>query len=709
MNSIRYLNNIFRDANVSSGTLSLANSMVADTLEADTFTVLVSNVSDQTALIDADRLYLIDSNGLMLTYGNADIDLTTYDYGTPVEYYHNDELVAKFYLDSIKRVGRNLYEMYCVSAIGMLINIPHKGGIYTGTPAGDIIAELMGEFEYSIDEDVATVQIYGHLPYSNCRDNLHQVLFALGASITKSEDGEIAIRYMTSGQPVQIPMNRIGVSGKVSFQQKATRIDITEHAFYSLDSDKSVVLFDNIGKSTAVNQLVTFPNPCHDLVATGINIVESDVNYAIVNGNGTLEGKEYTHTTQIVSFDTEEGGEDKIVEVKAATLVSSLNSQNVSKRLGGYYTSAQKIDCDIVIDDVPINPATEVSFTDPFGDNHVGFINSMNINLSGILKSQTQITADWIPSHFGNNVSGHVVITATGIFDIPSGVETIRAILIGGGQGGSNGTSGEAGQQGNASYTSIPNGGAGGAGGVGGAGGKIKIVDINVGGASTLFITVGQGGMANGAEGSATIIDINGLTYSSDDGAPSDVGVVDIVSGEVYALKGEAGIAGSAGGGNENNTLHGNGYDLEADGSIWLGGTSAKSLRDNHQWRQGTTLYTREATATGGLGGGAAYGANGQNGQEGYADATNEARHVGGEGGKGATPIAREKAEDIGAGGAGGHGGGGGGAGGNVFQYSGIAYQEHTYSGYGEGGPGGAGGTGGSGGAGGDGGVILYY
>ncbi len=187
-----------------------------------------------------------------------------------------------------------------MSAIGLLDKLRHNGGIYQGELAGNIIEELLLGFTYTIEDDVKIVPIYGWLPVGTRRENLHQVLFAIGASITK-KNGDIHIKFLKPTEnPMLIEDERIYLGGSVEYPTRSTQINVSEHGYYALDTDEIATLFDNTDGTTAAEfQEVRFDNPYHSFEASGITIDEIGVNYAIVTGTGILTGKEFTHTQKL--------------------------------------------------------------------------------------------------------------------------------------------------------------------------------------------------------------------------------------------------------------------------------------------------------------------------------------------------------------------------------------------------------------------------
>ena len=184
----------------------------------------------------------------------------------------------------------------------------HNGGIYTGETVADICAEIFAGsgLSYSVGADVGAVQCYGRLPRANRRTNLGKLLVATGATLSES-NGTVLITYLGAGAPTTMYQRNIYMQGgSVVNKDRSTGVEVTEHAFYQLNTDADAVLFDNTTEVTPVtSQLVVFQEPCHDLTATGtLTIEESNANFAVVSGVGTLSGKVYTHTQRQISKST---------------------------------------------------------------------------------------------------------------------------------------------------------------------------------------------------------------------------------------------------------------------------------------------------------------------------------------------------------------------------------------------------------------------
>lgn len=638
MNVIDYSPYNFDDSSIVSGSVAMSNALMFDTLNPDELEVeVVSNDTGKRKLLTVDREWYttVDNRGYVLMTN----DLRQFTYGDPLLYYYDGVLQGKYYIRSVDRLSVDHFKLSAFSAVGMWASIQHFGGIYDGDTAGDVIADLLTGFTYTIDPDVAAVPLYGYLPIASVRDNLQQVLFAIGASLMKNSSGNPHFKFLQNVPTIPVSDERIFIGGKLNYKTPATSIRVTEHSYYISSYDVEVSLFDNTdGSGTADNKLVTFDEPCHNLVATGLTLGANGANYAYVTGTGTLTGKKYTHTQKIFSVPTGASGEPSEAKIEKATLVSPVNSANVAARVSDYKGTAEEVACGIVMDTDDIKPASLITFTDPYGDATQGYVATMNITMSGKSKADCTIVKNYIPSHFGNNFTSFQLFTTNGTYTATK-TGVIRIVLCQGGQGGQGGSMGVGATCGTPA--------SGGSGGDGGVAGKVFVTDLNVTAGDTFTYTIGTGGVGgtgqndintpptDGTEGTHSTMTHNGAVYTSEDGASPANGYINILSGIVYAEKGEDGIDGANGG-----EMGVKGGDITYNGTTWTGGAPAPSLGN--------------FSAIGG--GGAAYGANGE-------DASPSRSNYHGTSGQGADALSRLVTASLGSGGVGGNGGGGAGAG----------------------------------------------
>ena len=705
MNQIIYSKWVFEDDDIRSAQIYRATSLIADSLEPNT---------------------------LNATVRCSDSSILEFEQDTRLTYVHSTDLPAYFYIQDITRTGPDEYAISAMSAIGRLIHgEQHYGGIYTGQTVGQVIPEICGPVPCVVKTNLQDVQIYGWLPIASRRDNLAQILFAVGAWIRDDLDGVLHIERLWDGYTANITQAQIYQGPSMSYGAKVTQVVVTEHQY--VQGGEEVTLFE--GQSQQ-GDIITVSEPAYNLRASGFSILESNANYAkITAGNGTLIGSAYIHNTRQVSADVSQAAEPNVVTVSDATLVSLVNSSDVAQRLAQYYACLATFDGDIL-------PGQQldgnvVGIYDPFDRQMVqACLKSLDIKISGTLKATVSALVGFKPPQVDDSqtLDERIVLTGSGTYQIPAGTTLIRYVLISGAQGGHCGQKGgDVGTSPSVSWSDptwgdqyrgcgLADGGVGGEGGAPGAGARILEGTLDISDITSIPYSCGLGGLGaaydpddpDGSAGSDTEL---GAATTAGAQAPED-GYTDPITGEKYGGIGDQGIPGGKGAGKaaEVTTVDDETVQLfdpaesvtDEDGNTWSGGLTeteadapdcvAMEMRENDGAR---IWYSR------GLGAGAAAGANGSGpGPEASVSVRSSSIVATAASGlDGATPaLTPKKPAQYGKGGRGGYGGGGASSGG--LAVGSTDSSDYTVSI--TAGTGGIGGNGGPGGPGGDGCIILY-
>lgn len=741
LNTVKYKGELLaEDERISTdtpGVLGEYKELRADALEADTLDITV-----------------LSESGTIRSFKKND----------KVEYFRSGSRVGVYYLQSVTRVGPKLYTLSALSAVGLLIVRPHRGGIYTGQTVAEVVAEICGDIPVLVETVYRGIKLYGWLPIASARDSLVQVLFAIGAWLHTDENGTLRVQKLWDGTASIIGPGSVHAANiQVKYLDPVSAVAVTEHQYIAGTED--VTLFEGTAQQ---GDVIEFDEPAHTLTAEGFTVLESGANYAVLSaGTGKLTGKSYVHNRRVVTRTVTEGAAENVEEITDATLVSLVNSSAVAQRMAAYYACREQLTVDV-------NPAAEhaghvVSLWNEWDKQQtLACIASRETKISGLLKSRTTALVGYFPPQPESSeyYDERVILTGSGEWTVPDGVTDIRAVLIGGGQGGESGSPGSLSTECKAinqtsevtdSTTTYRGwcpmiGGAGGNKGAGGAGGKVLTVSQAVTAGEKITYAAGRGGkggaysadaQTSGSGGTDTVFG----SHSSATGSTTETGYYDSVSGDTYAAHGAEGVNGGAGGGGNgetNSTAYVEGGSVtDADGNTWTPGanpTSADTLSDSASayglWAnseiEGTYVKhwtcSTKAVQGKGAGGGAAVGANGKPGVHnanaphawGYSGAANTPSNLhgkayaiayGGVGGNGADATAPVKATVYGSGGAGGNGGGGAGGGGFAYGENRVSkeYPPTECSASGNKGQSGTPGLGSDGGEGGDGCIIIYY
>lgn len=676
-NKIVYASYIFSDDDetLRSGNEYQITSLIADELQADTIELEVKC---------------------------SDKNIVVFTENAPLQYYRENILRSTYYVQSIKRIGGDKYTISADSAMGLLMKRLHAGGIYTGQTVKEVTSEICGNIPILVKTVFSDTKLYGWLPYckppkSSARNNLAQVLYAIGAALTTDNNGVLRVEPLWDGTSSSIGETRLYFDGSVETEKPISAVTVTEHQYIAGTDEKK--LFSGTSQQ---GDIITFSEPMHSLTATGFTILESGANYAkISSGSGSLKGKTYIHNTRLVTQTVTENAAENVKSVTDATLVSLVNSSAVAKRLADYYKCRETITNGIVSGQE--KPGHVVSVYHPYDKKMVSAcIVSLDTTISGTLKSEMAALVGFLPPQPETTeyYDERVLLTGSGEWESVIDGE-IRVVVIGGGETGASGSAGSSAgissqsKSGSSGSYSGSSAGQGGEGGEGGYGGKILIASLNV--------ITGQKFQYAAAQpaGNSTFGEL-----SSASGETSVDGYYDLVTQTFFGRKGANGIKGGNGGSPGNNG--------QAVGDYLGGyGINSKTVSQTKYGTSGTV------TANGWGGGGAAQGANGATsagdvyinlyGEFNSNDPSQSVVTLSGNcsgGGKGANGANGNDGENYGDGGDGGHGGGGAGAVGTLsmsFSPSGKNPKTET------GGAWATGGSAGAGGAGKPGCIIIYY
>lgn len=708
-NTIKYGAFTFTQDKIKDGTMYRSRDLLSASLEVDTLTVTVE--------CDAPTITKFKRNAQLVRYYNDDQDGT-------------------FYVQSIKRIAPKLYTITATSKVGLLSGGQHMGGIYSGDLAGDVIRDICGDVAVMVKSNISGIKMYGWLPIATPRENLAQVLFATGATVKEDRDGTLRVEGLWDGMSSIISADRIYEDSSVDYNSDVSGVSVTEHQY--TEGGELTSLFEG---TAAQGDIITFSEPHYGLVATGFTIIESGANYAKVSaGSGTLQGRPYIHNTREITRTVNADAAENVKTVRSATLVSLVNSKAVAERMVNYYKCVESISAPTLYDREL--PGDRLGVYHPFDEVYTdACLESESVTLSGTLKAQEKSVVGFVPVDTNTNLVNHVeVLTGSGEWTPPEGVEEFRAVLIQGGGIGYSGNDGVGPDAKAVSGISVPaqNGvfqwpvsdqwplnvrGAGGSGGAPGVQGKVFDAGIIQVDREKYPYACGDAGSTPGeAGGETTFFDRTSAT-----GVVYPEGYEDVLSGIVYAQPGEAGGKGALGGGR--------GDPGEDSGGV-QGGAVTPARTDTMSGSgalpyDNTTVYEVcevSCAAKGNGGGGGAGGSSGENqGAPGQTQAPAEVTFEGlgslynalvvnwifASGGIGGNGASGQGGKTYGSAGFGGGGGGGTGStpnasiSGRMYYTSGMTPRDQLTLNYAS--PSIPGGTGGAGGAGAPGCILIYY
>ena len=209
----------------------------------------------------------------------------------PFSIYRNGELVGKFFVDtSTANSNKSLYKLKISDYISMLDGQTYLGGKYSNVTVANLVADILGDIPYDLDASLSSKTITGYLGIMSKREALREVAFSINAVIDTSRSEKIIIKPMPSAVSAEVGEDKI-----LSFESTQQNI-ITEYEVNTTILTNTTEAADDIFSGTiSGTQMIVFDSPRYSLSITGGSITASNINYAIITGNGavTLKGKAY--------------------------------------------------------------------------------------------------------------------------------------------------------------------------------------------------------------------------------------------------------------------------------------------------------------------------------------------------------------------------------------------------------------------------------
>ena len=257
---------------------------------------------------------------------------------------YGKELMGVYYISSSEKKGRNRYEIHAVDLVGLAeMASDHYGGFYNGARADAVIADILGDgIPWTMDEDLAGVLLYGHLPIASRRDNLQQVAFALSAMVCTGHRDHIEITKATDTLRGSFGNPQSYEDGSIGSGTLVTAVRVTAHS-YELAATSSSLYDDTLDGETTLE----FSEPVANLSITGGVILESNANRAVIRGTGgkvVLTGYEYKHIKRVYTKENPLWNANDVENVVAYDDMTLVSQHNVDQVLAACYAYNLRLD-----------------------------------------------------------------------------------------------------------------------------------------------------------------------------------------------------------------------------------------------------------------------------------------------------------------------------------------------------------------------------
>lgn len=257
-----------------------------------------------------------------------------------VELLKNGELLAVQYITGSTRKAKSNFTIKCQSAIGLLTD-QFLGGLYSGKPVPELVAEILNGWEYEIASVFTGMTLTGYLPVCTQRDALQQVAFAIGAIVTTQRSAKIRLVPLPKTVTSRFLAKDIFLGGKVDTSPRFARVEINSHRYTPTEEVETLMDEEEV---FGTDVLLTFTTPHHSYEITGGTITASDVNWVTVTASGpvTLTAKTYMHATRVHTKRNLEATAKERGNYVAVTDCTLINTSNVQSALERLYSAKQR-------------------------------------------------------------------------------------------------------------------------------------------------------------------------------------------------------------------------------------------------------------------------------------------------------------------------------------------------------------------------------
>lgn len=259
-------------------------------------------------------------------------------------------------------VNGNIISLVANDLIGYLETQEFKGGLYENVTFEFIInqiksqANLLNVFGgehtgFEIPTEILNKIMSGYIPYTNCREALHQLCYAANVVANCERTDKIQIFELSNLVINDVLDETKIILDTLSVEENELYTGVALNAFsYKIKTEQSELENKEyeIGTHT-----ITFTSPYRDFTANGATIIESGNNYVkfVVSTAGTItiNGYGYEEVKQRFTANNESytGSTPSIKEMSDVKMVNPLNAQSVADNQLKLYKLKYKLSSDI--------------------------------------------------------------------------------------------------------------------------------------------------------------------------------------------------------------------------------------------------------------------------------------------------------------------------------------------------------------------------
>ena len=240
-----------------------------------------------------------------------------------------------YYLSDWEEAGENPARLEAYDQTVFLDSVNFLGDMYLGEGilAGELIDQIMAKAKvnYELAEELATVKVWGWLPYGTCREALRQVCYVIGGLVDGSRGDVLRIIPYPISEQGNFALDRQEMGASLRQGQLVTAVELQAHTYKESPGDQETLYEEELSIG---EHEITFHEPKCDIKVSGsgVQVLELSANGAVLNvtteGMVKVTGFSYQDQVKTVRHGLDiipAGNKANIIVPEDCTLVNETN------------------------------------------------------------------------------------------------------------------------------------------------------------------------------------------------------------------------------------------------------------------------------------------------------------------------------------------------------------------------------------------------
>lgn len=260
------------------------------------------------------------------------------------------------------------FEFEAQDAVGVMEGYKFYGDMYKNQNASALIQELFeicyptGLVTVKIDDALKNKTISGHIPITNCREALHMIAFAIGATVDATRRSYVWIYPIDTDTTFRIGQDEVYIDGNsLESREYYSAVNLTYYNYEPEWEDSEAFVWP----LEAGDHIVEFSDPYSTLKSTNCTILEKHANHAIIRVPSAttvrIIGEMYKEYARTYSLAEEVSpGETENAKVYAENkLINGENAPEIAQRIFDYLKLRVQVTAPLLLEDREVGYVAE--------------------------------------------------------------------------------------------------------------------------------------------------------------------------------------------------------------------------------------------------------------------------------------------------------------------------------------------------------------